>query len=367
MNYFSYIFITIPINISVDMNKSVLYTKLYPWHTKLLGGVDMKYPKFKTDEYYEIIGNYKEAQLFFSAIKLDIFSFLDSYRSSEEVAKLSGYDKRNMKFYLNAITSMGLIEKKEEKYRNTESTDYYLNSKSSNYIGEVILFREEWTSLDNIEYRLKNGSSEDIVRDNDGNKVYEFKRLAELSGIEMYTGRVQSFLSDIEKIIRNNPIKKVLDLGGGSGVMAIEIVKEYENAKATIFEHPNVAEVPLKFIKKEGLENRINVEIGNFNEDDIGEGYDLIIASGIMDFSNNNPEKLLKKIYGALNPNGILYVITHKVNDEYTAPKPFIIGWLSSHLEGLDLLLTDSEINNAIETAGFCRQEIDTFGDIYLK
>lgn len=187
MNYFSYIFITIPINISVDMNKSVLYTKLYPWHTKLLGGVDMKYPKFKTDEYYEIIGNYKEAQLFFSAIKLDIFSFLDSYRSSEEVAKLSGYDKRNMKFYLNAITSMGLIEKKEEKYRNTESTDYYLNSKSSNYIGEVILFREEWTSLDNIEYRLKNGSSEDIVRDNDGNKVYEFKRLAELSGIEMYT------------------------------------------------------------------------------------------------------------------------------------------------------------------------------------
>ncbi|KNF08998.1 hypothetical protein CLPU_4c00440 [Gottschalkia purinilytica] len=68
--------------------------------------------KYNPKPYYNMVQNYKETQLLFSAIRLDIFSELSEFISAEEIAMNTGYNKRSLGFYLNTLASIGLLEKK---------------------------------------------------------------------------------------------------------------------------------------------------------------------------------------------------------------------------------------------------------------
>ncbi|HCQ88824.1 MULTISPECIES: methyltransferase [unclassified Clostridium] len=327
----------------------------------------MKDVKYDSRLYYNMVQNYKETQLLFSAIKLDIFSNLKEFTSTKEVAINTGYDERNLGFYLNTLASIGLLEKKDGLYKNTLESEYYLNKKSDHYLGEWILFREKMTSLNNIENLVKNGPKIELEKTNEGANAYNFSEFARLSVNEIYSGRIQSFLKAMEKIYSNNKPNKILDLGGGSGIMAIEFINAYPQAKGVIFEHPKVAEVPMEFVKERNLEDKIQVIFGDFNVDSIGSGYDVVIASGIIDFSKNNPDFLIKKIYDSLNDGGYIYLVSHEVSEDYLRPRESIVGWLSSHLEGLDILLTKKTIVESLERIGFSKVQEDFFKGTIAK
>ena len=170
----------------------------------------------------------------------------------------------------------------------------------------------------------------------------------------MYAGRVQEFIVAIQRIFDKTASINVLDLGGGSGVLAIELAKCFPHASAVVFDQPSVIPVADEGIKENGLASRLNTRTGNFIEDDFGSDYNLIIASGILDFCGDLDD-MAARIYCAIKAGGYLYVDTHQVNDSYTEPSQCIIGWLASHMDGLDILKTDRQITAAIEKAGFIR------------
>jgi len=323
--------------------------------------------KYDARIYYNMLQNYKETQILFSAIKLDIFSHLNEFTSVNQLSINTYYDERNLGFYLNALAAIGILEKENGMYKNTEESQYYLNRNSSNYLGEWILFREGMTSLNNIEELIKKGARKDLKETNEGMDAYDFSEFAWLSINELYSGRVQCFLKAVEKIYYHRKLNKILDLGGGSGIMAIEFINSYPEAKGIIFEHPKVAKVPLKLVEEKNLQDKIKVVSGDFNKDHIGSGYDLIIASGILDFSKNNPEALIKKMYDSLNVGGYIFLISHEVSEDYLRPKESIVGWLSGHLEGLDLLLTKKTIVESLGKVGFIKVQDDLFKDTIAK
>ena len=135
--------------------------------------------------------------------------------------------------------------------------------------------------------------------------------------------------------------------------MAIEIIKKYPNSKGVIFEHPSVSKLPEELVSEKGLEERIKVLSGDFTKDDIENDYDLIIASGILDFAKDSLSNMVEKLYNSLKTSGYLYLVKHNVNKDYTSPKETIVGWLSSHLEGLDILIDSKSISEAVKKTGF--------------
>lgn len=325
--------------------------------------------------FYKMIQKYKEAQLLFNAIQLDIFTYLGEWVNPSEIVAKTGYNLRNLKLFLNSLVAIGLVQKEKEVYKNTEVVDFYLNKNRELYLGEYILFREEMTQLTHVQERVKNGPIDEIVNNNKGVEVYDFYKLARLSIPEMYTGRVQSLLKASEVLFNQEERLKILDLGGGSGVLVMELANKYPNATGVVFEHPSVSMLPRQLIKERGLENRIQVISGDFTIDSIGEGYDFIIASGILDFAKDSLSKMVGKLYDALKPSGYMYLVSHDVSEDYTSPKESIVGWLSSHLDGLDVLLNKKSISSALDFTGFrklCVDEIQGImdnlqGELYIK
>ena len=301
--------------------------------------------ELKQNIYYKTILQYREAELLFEALKLDIFSYLDEPTTLEEFLKSTNYDKENTKYFLSALLSCGYIEKNNLTYCNTKCSKLYLSKNSSKYIGKAILFREKLGSISNIGDKVKDNS----LGQND---KLDFSELAEIVHDEMYvTGRVDDFNREIKQLFSDKYRNyKVLDLGGGSGVLSIEFIRNFPNSTAYVFETSEVACISKKIIEKNDMQDKIFVLEGDFNVDAIGDGYDLIIASGIFNFVNMDITEFICKLSDALVLNGHLLIIgSFFENEEYH--KEHILNWLKGYINGMKPAPKKSEIEQSMRKA----------------
>ncbi|MGG5343948.1 methyltransferase [Enterococcus sp. AZ192] len=278
-------------------------------------------------KYYKMIHNYQAAQVFFTALQMDIFSLLDETKSSYELSKELDIPEEKLIFFLEALISCDFINKEEGQYINTTQTSRYLSRNSAIYIGEVLLFREEMTSLSALEANLKEKDYSLIDR-----PCYDFRKLAELTIPEMYIERVPAFLTTVaQAFIEKMESLKVLDLGGGAGILGIEFSKHYPNSVVTIFETEEVAVITRKTVEEHGVNGAVHVVTGDFEYDEIGQNYDLIIASGILNFvSQDKLSSFIKKLSDSLKMNGKLLIVNQEnQNTSYR------LSWLSGNLAGI--------------------------------
>lgn len=300
--------------------------------------------KVTPDIYYQTLNQYQAAQLLLEAIKLDIFSYLDHPAMAEEIARKTGFYERNLELLLLALSSCGYIEKQDNYYCNTKESGSYLSKTSPYYLGKTILFRETMTSLYNIADKVMHGP------EHVSNPSYDFSVLAEAAVPEMYaTGRVKSFLEEMKAIFTDELSRlKMLDLGGGSGVLAMEFSRHYPNSRACVFEHPSVASTTNKIMAQNNMENRVMVLAGDFNTDDIGGSYDLIVASGILDFAADDLNGFMGKIAGALSDHGY-FLLIGGYREGGECPKENMLSWLSGYMSGIKLPPTKDQVEIALD------------------
>ena len=300
--------------------------------------------------YYQAIRNYQETQLLFTAIQMDVFSFLDNPATVDMMAEKVSCTPHNAELLLYALVSCGLIKKQGNYFVNTDSTKKYLSRHSSVYLGENILFREKMTSLSDLEKKIKE------PHDNQ-EKGYDFEELARLTIPEMYAGRVQSFIDEMQEIYPDKDRQlRILDLGGGTGILAIEFSKHFPNSQAVVFEKPDVAEITKQIILQHHAKDHVDVISGDFNSDDLGGVYDLIIASGILNFVHGDISEFMKKLSSSLNESGYLLIVGQFADHTYDVPQN-MISWLSGFLDGVPLPPSNDVLNNALKSAGLRKIE----------
>ena len=315
-------------------------------------------------QYYRAVRNYQEAQLLFTAIRLNIFSCLDTPSTARDVAETLNYDPKKTELLLMALVSCSLVQKQGSLYFNLEVTKRFLSRNSEVYLGESILYREKMTSLDTLEEKLKSTQAAPKA-------AYDFEELARVSVSEMYAGRVQAFIEEMQKLYPDpyRPLR-ILDLGGGTGILAIEFTRYFPKSRAVVFEMPGVAETTRVFIKQYHAEESVEVLSGNFNADDLGGSYDLIIASGVLNFVEGDISQFIQKLSAALFDGGHLLVIGQFADHEYNVPLN-MVSWLSGFLDGVPLPPSNEALHNAMTEAGLQKSEAldDTFfqGQIYRK
>ncbi len=309
-------------------------------------------PQYDAKKFLGITNPALLAQIVYSGIELNLFDRLTSPKTAKMLSNETGYDERNLELILNALTATNYIEKTGDTFMNLPDTEYYLNSNSEMYLGDHILYWRDMTSLADLTNLVQYGPGQKNFSDKNGSDFFDFRAMGQGARNNMYTGRVQSFISTVKTLFDKDQHIKVLDMGGGSGILSVEIAENFENAKIIVFDQPFVTEITRQVIDEYGVSDQVKTCDGNFIKDDIGNNYDFIIASGVMDFVGDL-SIMAKKLYEALNNSGVLYVSTHGINESFTGPAPFILGWLSSHLNGLDILKADPAIRRALNEAGF--------------
>ena len=300
--------------------------------------------------YYQAVRNYQETQLLFTAIQMDIFSFLDAPATVDVIAEKISCSPPKAELFLFALVSCGLIEKQGNYFVNTESAKKYLSRHSPVYLGENILFREKMTSLSDLKEKIKGTYG-------DKEKGYDFEELARVTIPEMYAGRVQSFIEGMQEIYPDKDRQlRILDLGGGTGILAIEFSKHFPNSQAVVFEKPDVAGIAKEIVLQHHAEDRVAVIAGDFNSDELGGTYDLIVASGILNFVCGDMSAFMKKLSHSLNEGGYLLIVGQFADHAYDVPQN-MISWLSGFLDGVPLPPSNDVLGNALKDAGLRKIE----------
>ncbi|HIJ97392.1 MAG TPA: methyltransferase domain-containing protein [Desulfuromonadales bacterium] len=267
----------------------------------------------------QIAGGYWSTCALHTAVKLDVFSSLDSdARSAADVARLLNTDPRATGMLLDALAALGLLEKRGEIYVATPFAAQHLSKNAPGYLGHIIMHHyhlmPSWARLDQA---VTSGAP---VRENDSHRDNETARESFLMGMF----NLASLLAP--RIAREVPLsgrRTFLDLGGGPGTYAIHFCMANPELTAVIFDLPTTRTFAEATIARFDLERRISFTAGDYHHDPLPSGFDVVWMSHVLHMDGPPAcSALLRKAVDTLNPGGVLMVQEFVLQDTKDGP-PF--------------------------------------------
>ena len=104
--------------------------------------------------------------------------------------------------------------------------------------------------------------------------------------------------------------KVLLDVGGGEGAFLAEVAWRYHDLRLQLFDLPAVIEGAKTRLARLGLVGRVELSGGNFHQDPLPVGADVItLVRILLDHDDASVLRLLQKVKQALAPGGVLLIV----------------------------------------------------------
>lgn len=307
--------------------------------------------RYKLDSFKELVVAFQKSRIILTAYELGVFSVIgkDGANSKQIAAKIKA-DRRATERLMNALCAIGLLKKEGDEFFNTKFSEKYLIKDSPDYITGLMHMNDMWRRWSRLTEVVITGSALDEVIDKKKERYWREAFIAAMHD------RAKVIAYALVEMLDLSDVKKVLDLGGGSGDYAIAFAKAGKGIVATIFDLPDVIPLTKKYIAKEGMKkDKINFISGDYRVDDLGEGYDLIFLSQVIHSNSIRDNiKLMKKCKQALNIGGQIVVQDFIIDEDRTMPMHaalFSINMLVGTEAGDTY--TEKEVIGWLKEAGF--------------
>ncbi|MDP2935842.1 MAG: methyltransferase [Dehalococcoidia bacterium] len=277
---------------------------------------------------------YQRSMVLLSANRIGVFGALaGGPLSSEEVASSCGSQPRSTAMLLNACAALGLLSKDQERFSNRPLASRFLVPGKDTYLGNYLGLMEDgyekWGHLGEsvIENRRASSPARDSGRDPQWNRRFT---------LAMRQG-ARAMARQVAKSVDLRGCRKLIDVGGGPGVFAMEMVRRNPGLEATVFDIPGVLEIAREIIEESGLKDRIHLQPGDYHKDSFGVGNDVVLLFGILHSESlASRKRLLEKAWESLAPGGLVLVRQFLLEEDRAGP-------LEATLFSLQMLLyTDS-------------------------
>ncbi|HRK17315.1 MAG TPA: methyltransferase [Hyphomicrobiaceae bacterium] len=172
----------------------------------------------------------------------------------------------------------------------------------------------------------------------------------------LMTSSQQMLSADILDAYPFDRHRRVLDLGGGEGAFATEVVRRHATINACIFDLPAVAQRARDRIADAGLSNRIETCGGDFFDDALPGGFDAVTLVRIVhDHDDDRVLQLFRNIRRSLTEGGTL-VIAEPMSDTLDATRVTDIYFAFYLLAmGSGRPRSPASLRRLLEQAGFTR------------
>jgi hypothetical protein len=294
-----------------------------------------------------------QSTLLMAGVELGVFSHLCEPASAIAVAEaIDGYSV-NTGVFLNGLAAIGLVRKKAGLCQNSPLAQAYLVPDTETCMGRELIsvMQMQQPVLDDIAGLVREGPRP--IPETDIASEEFWTRMARDMANSERGGTAQQVAGIVSALPEFPAFRKMLDLGGGPGLIGMAIVAEHPSLKGVVFDRPQVVKVAEELIKEYEMEDRMEVLGGDYLQDSIGEGYDLIWASACLNFAKHDMDSLMKKIYDALSPNGVFISCAEGLTHERTLPEIRVLESLLRALVGQDFWFDQGFIADSMLRAGF--------------
>jgi precorrin-6B methylase 2 len=306
--------------------------------------------------------DFMESRILLTGVELNVFTFLaETPQGAEVLAKTVGADVRPLSMLLDAMSSMGLLVKKNGKYRTEPSLASSLSEGTPDSILPMLRHSahlwKRWSHLTEtvLGIQVPESAGENIPWSSDALKAF-------IGAMHVVA---EPLAARIVEAIDIAGATWLLDVGGASGTYTIAFLTAAPTMRATLFDRPEVVEMARERLGSVGMLGRVALIAGNFYQDEFPPGHDIAFLSAII--HQNSPEEnveLFRKVFRALNRGGKIIIRDHVMDSDRTHPKDgavFAINMLVGTAGGGTYTL--DEIGDWLKTAGFMNAHLIRQGE----
>ncbi len=303
------------------------------------------------DDVLALARSYQPACVLVAAAELDLFATLahDALRA-EEVAKKLTADPRATTMLLDALVSIGLMEKQNDRYVLPPSTAQLLRKDSSTSVLSMLQHQancvRKWGQLASVVVKGKPARRRPSIRGEERDEE------AFIGAMDVVCAPVASQI--VEEL--GPPVfRHMLDVGGASGTWTIAFLRAQPDATATLFDLPHVIPLADRRISEAKLSDRVKLIAGDFLTDPLPAGADLAWISAIV---HQNSREQNRQLFGlvaeCLTEDGQVLIRDVLMDGSRTTPAAgalFAIHMLLATEAGGTF--TFNELREDLEDAGF--------------
>lgn len=274
------------------------------------------------------------------ALEGNIFIYLDNFIQANNLAEELQLAPDSTGYFLELLWSTGVLERQYTAdavpvYRTCMAFRPYLHPASEKYCGDALLFRHRMlrqTGLQLASQLRECGAHSEGVGD-----AGQQRGWAQAAKIQIAQEQRAVTVDVAKEILKHLPeflqMRRILDLGGGPGLVAIALANLQPKLTGVVFEYPSVAKVAQDNIRQEGLSGRLQARSGDLTQDDLGCDYDLIWCSSVLHFVPDIPA-ILTRLYEALRPGGMLICCHAEISKDLCKAKPILEYYLHMRVQG---------------------------------
>ncbi|MDZ7937122.1 MAG: methyltransferase [Rhodoferax sp.] len=288
--------------------------------------------------YWDLAAAPIQAEALAVALSLGLFEALDHPKTAAELATLLQLHPDNTRYLLELLWSMELCQRipgdPADQYQTHAQAQRFFTRGSADCCADAWLFRlralrHAATQLGEL---VQHGTQSAPPFANGSTSGWAQAARVQI-GQEQQAVTVPAALAVLAQVPGLGQARRMLDLGGGPGWVAIALAQRYPELRGVVFDGPPTAEVAAENIHSAGLNARLQAQGGDLVHDPIGGDYDLVWCSSVLHFVPDIPT-VLAKMLAALRPGGVLVCAHAEVGDTPAAAARVLPYYLPMRMQG---------------------------------
>lgn len=310
-------------------------------------------------EFYR--GNYATELLTAAVAHFDLFSKVAGRSMTfDELCRDLGLTSRPGTVLVVALRAMGLLAADAGgRLELTPVAREHLVPDGAFYVGDYLGLAADSPGVAEMARRLRTNTALGTKTDEKGGQGTQFTfREGTESAMdhEAAARRLTLALAGRAKnvapvLAKNYPLagaKVLLDIGGGTGIYSLALLKANPSLRAIVWDRAEVLKIAREFAAAEGLLDRVELRPGDMFADPVPGGCDVMLLSNILhDWDVPECRTLVGRCAAALPAGGRLLIHDVFLNDAMDGPLPVAL-----YSAGL-FLVTEGRAYSAAEYRGF--------------
>lgn len=303
--------------------------------------------------------SYWESQTLLTANRIGLFDILSNKESSsDEIAEALHIKPRPTLLLLNACVALGLLEKSNDKYRNSPISQAFLVSGKPSYLGNAIRYSDDlyqtWGRLEEVLKQDKPPMPPETYLGSNEQSTRHF--VMGMHNRALSIGQAMLHLVDL------TGKKQMLDVGGGPGTYSALFTQKYPELYSRVLDLERIVDIAKDIVKEMGAD-KVSMLPGDYHEVDFPPGNDVVLISGVFHRENiQDCNSLIQRAKNSLVADGLLVVSDVFTDAGGTTPT-------FATLFGVNMMLTaengcvyeDTEISQLLASSGFANVSTKNF------
>ena len=256
-----------------------------------------------------------------SAVEMEVFTELAKH--PEDLATLTGrlgLHPRSARDFLDALVALKFLDRRDGKYHNTRSTDFFLDKRKPSYAGGMLEMANHrlYPFWNNLTVALRTGEAQNEARDG---RQSPFALLyadpERLRGfLKAMTGISHGANIAIAKQFPWKQYKSAVDVGTAQGDLIVQVALANPHISGVGFDLAEVGPIFEDYVAVNGLFGRVEFRPGSFFDSSLPKADVVMMGHILHDWNLEEKKLLIRKAYEAIPPGGALIVYESIIDDD---------------------------------------------------